>query len=144
MRALFRALQIICGTTISTSGTAEVRVGRGKGQGKPEAKVNPYAWWQSLGQASPDGHKEPQHKSLNWAAVKIRARAQSCHSLPSATRLTPVLVVPGLVLARSGNTTEQEAEPAEPVLAGKERQGHRDPLNSSEPEAEGKKKKLPL
>lgn len=29
--------------TISTSGTAEVRVGRGKGQGKPEAKVHPYA-----------------------------------------------------------------------------------------------------
>lgn len=29
--------------------------------------------------------------------------------------------------------TEQEAEP---VLAGKERQGHQDPLNSSEPEAE--------
>lgn len=46
-------------------------------------------------------------------------------------------MAPGLVLERSGSTTEQEAEP---VLAGKERQGHRDPLNSSEPEAEEKKK----
>lgn len=71
--------------------------------------------------------------------MKIRARAQCCHSLPPATTLTPVLVAPGLVLARSGSTTEQEAEP---VLAGKERQGHRDPLNSSEPEAEEKKKKF--
>lgn len=36
VRALFAALQKVCGATMSTSGTTEVRVGGEKGQDKPE------------------------------------------------------------------------------------------------------------
>lgn len=50
----------------------------------------------------------------------------------------PVLAELGLVLVGSGSPTEQEAEPAGPILAGEEGPCHRDPLNPSEPEAEKK------
>ena len=64
MRALSATLQI-CGANISTNGTTEVKVGGENGQGKPEEKVHVDARGQSLGQSSPDGHEDPQHKLVN-------------------------------------------------------------------------------
>lgn len=60
-------------------------------------------------------HEEPQHQSTNGGAVKIRASTQHCHP---TTKLTAVSVELGLVLAGSGNAVEQQAEPAELILAG--------------------------
>lgn len=47
--------------------------------------------------------------------MKIRASTQHCHP---GTKLTAVLVELGLVLIGLGNTAEQEAEPADLIVAG--------------------------